>query len=750
MLKLKALKLVFSIIVLLLLPVIGNSIVNESGSFYQFLFGYEPGCAYDNWISHVAEGLVLPGYNDYAPWDRQTPGFGSFVYPDSTQTSQWNTVSNYFVNQQWTSVCEALISYSLPYDLVRFDDTDTGRQYYLLRERLNRNYDDNGTETLADDELGSFDLGWGLFVFNPQATNQIITTVPHPCDDYMSIPIAWKAFTQLNTRYFMISGAGREVMWTNQGTYTNSLTLSDPSRNAAHPLHLTYKHCADEVRTLLVNQNSILNREFSLQIHSYDTGHHIGYANCQMSAGNGQTCVNLPIRDLSRTVPDLINAAGYVIHAANTIGCNAVVQTGNFWAVNYNLHSFAFQDAEHFESVSNHIDLPGYSYNCQQQYTLNQWTNYDVYDPFCHVEMDELPDCYTQNDSTLAWFYGWDCDSLAWNERIRYQKALAYYQPLIDALASSLQHTFGMNDDHTPHTPVFTAAAMQSNSILRMTWLPLTEYDFHTWTIHLERKVYLGNGNYSIIDTLIYDRDIYPALADQALTGIDISGFPLGYHYKIWLTATDKSGRTSDASASRNIVTYSTSPLVTSLSFNRIQTDSKHISLSWTPVPENILINGYRIDRRFPDTYSWQNHATVPPATNCYTDSLFTQPDSLIYEYRIVTLGANGLTYSNSTLITGYFRCYPAPVITGISQPPDGFIRLQWQPVTHTLSGFADNPDYYLITKSSSPDFSSADTQSIEIASSEFNDTYPIIPVWQQRCFYRIKAMAGIRHQRIR
>lgn len=218
LLKLKALKLVFSIIVLLLLPVIGNSIVNESGSFYQFLFGYEPGCAYDNWISHVAEGLVLPGYNDYAPWDRQTPGFGSFVYPDSTQTSQWNTVSNYFVNQQWTSVCEALISYSLPYDLVRFDDTDTGRQYYLLRERLNRNYDDNGTETLADDELGSFDLGWGLFVFNPQATNQIITTVPHPCDDYMSIPIAWKAFTQLNTRYFMISGAGREVMWTNQRT----------------------------------------------------------------------------------------------------------------------------------------------------------------------------------------------------------------------------------------------------------------------------------------------------------------------------------------------------------------------------------------------------------------------------------------------------------------------------------------------------------------------------------------------------
>jgi len=739
---LKAFRLCIVLCIMLIASALCEGIVNESGSFYQFMFGYEAGSQYDNWITHVSEGIARPELNDYAPWDRQTNGFGSFVYPDSLQTLQWTTVSNHFILQQWTNVETALIQYGLPYDLVRFDDEDTGRQYFLLRERLNRDYDDNGTETPADDENGSYDLGWGLFVYNPQATCPIVITVPHPNDDYIGVPLAWKAFTQLNAQFMMISGAGREVMWTNQGTYTNSISQSDPSRNAAHPLHITYKMACNYIRALLLNQDSIIGREFSLQVHSYDTDLHLGYANCQVSAGYGQSCLNLPTRDLSQTQPDLINAAGYVIHPANTLGNNTEVLTNNFWAANYSLHPFYYYDGTHLQSVSNHIDLPGYSQNCQMLYTQSSWTNYDVYDPFFHIEMDELPDCYTQNDSTLAWFYGWESDSLAWNERTRYQKVLAFYQPWVDALETSLQPTFVMNDNHIPHVPVLANAVMVSNNVLRLSWQRLYEYDFSSWIILMQRKLYLGNGNYSIIDTLIFNRNNFSALADQATTQLDMFTVPQGYHYTIWMSAKDKSNRTSGVSNSLNIVTYALSPLVTNLSFDRALSDANHISIAWTPVPESTVISGYRIDRRFSEYTSWESLAVLGRNVDSYTDSVFTEPDSLSYEYGVTTLGASGQIYTPGTYCTGYFRCYPAAEMMSISNPPHGFVLLQWHPVTQTLGGFADLPDYYLITKSSAPDFSSPETLSFETLEVEYSDPAPILPIWQQKCFYKVTAMA--------
>jgi hypothetical protein len=723
-----------------LIPQYASAIVNETGSFYQFLLGYEPGTAYDNWVSHISEGLVSPGYNAYAPWDRQTNGFGSFVYPDSTMTDQWNVVSGYFADQEWTQCSNALLEYSLPYDLVHFTDTDTGRRYYMLREWLNRDYDDNGTETLTDDECGSFDLGWGLFVFNPDSTNPIITTVPHPNDDFIAIPLAWKAFTQLNTRFLMINGAGREVMWTNQGPYTNSSSLSDPSRNPFHPFHQTYKVCCDDIRVLMGVQNSLLGREFSLQVHSYDTSLHVGFANCQVSAGYGQSCINLPTRDLSQTQPDLINAAGYLIHPANSIGNNTEVTTSNFWAVNYNQHHFYFNDGTHAGLVSNYIDLPGYSQNCQMQYTLNQWTNYDVYDPFFHIEMDELPDCYAQNDSTLAWFYSWNSATSTWDERTRYRKVMAYYQPWIDALEISLQHTLPMNDNHTPTTPVLTSAAMVSNSTLRLIWQNLYEYDFSTWSINLERRIYLGNGNYIIIDTLKYDRTNHTSLADQANTTIDLSSIPAGYHYRIWMTATDKSNRRSALSNQLNIVTYISNPLVTNVHYDRTHSDEHQITIRWTAIPENIVVSNYRIERRFLSDFSWDYLALLPQSANTYSDHVFSLPDTLDYEYRVSTIGANGMTYYPSTTITGYLRCYPAPVLTNIPNPASGQRILSWQPIHQTQSGTSDNPDYYLIKKSSAVDFTAADTQIITVTGSAYHDTSPIA----DNCFYQVTAKAGL------
>jgi hypothetical protein len=734
--------LVFVIMAGLVMPFSLRGYIHETGSFRNFLMGSEPGCQYDNWLTHISEGIAYPGYNAYPPWDRQTNGFGAFTLPDSLLSWQWSVVDSFFVNQQWEDVDNALAEYNINYSLVRLDDSDTGRTYYMLRENLSHDYrDDNGTESTADDEEGSFDLGWGLVVFNPEALSSIVIMVPHPNDDYIAIPLAWRAFTQYNARYLMINGAGREVCWDSIGVYNNSHAISDPSRYAGHPLHNTYKRSCNEIRALLANMGSIIPREFSMQTHSYDTNLHIGFANCQVSAGNGQICPNLPIRDLALTRNDLIHNAGYVIHQPNTIGIHDAVLTNNFFAVNYSYHPFVFNDGEHQVTVSNNVDLPGYGANNQMLYSIDGWNSFDVYDPFFHIEMDELPDCYPQTNEALAWFYGYDAATQTWNLVNRYSKVLAYYQPWVDALQSSLNTTLLMDDYAPPQTPVITSSNLLYSSYAQLNWNRLYEYDFHTWKIAVERLTYLGNGNYTVEDTTFYDRDDFPELADQATTSVGI-GLQLGWHYRIRLAAVDKSNRISDYTPPVYFVTYSINPVVSNLQFRKTLTDNDQIGISWNPIPSTILIAGYRIERRYPGATNWEAIVTLPQAASSYIDGSFSYPDSLVYQYRVVTLGYSGQVFTPTTFCTGYFRAYPAPIVTSIEHLPDGQIELNWNAVTQTLSGNADTPDYYLVQKSSAPDFSGQEPQNSVSVDTQYLDNYTPGSEWEYKAFYRIRAMA--------
>ncbi|HJM46768.1 MAG TPA: hypothetical protein QGH56_02955, partial [Candidatus Marinimicrobia bacterium] len=60
--------------VILTLSVVYGEIIEETGSLKEFLAGTQEGIAYDNFISHISEGIADPGYNDYGPaWhDNQT------------------------------------------------------------------------------------------------------------------------------------------------------------------------------------------------------------------------------------------------------------------------------------------------------------------------------------------------------------------------------------------------------------------------------------------------------------------------------------------------------------------------------------------------------------------------------------------------------------------------------------------------------------------------------------------------------
>ena len=180
-------KKLFFLIISMLVWINAASIIVETASFTDFLYGNAEECEYDNWISHVVEGVADEGYNLYSPWDVQSEGFGTFILPDESMLEQWQYVIDAFLAGNYFATQNILDLYDFPYHVVEFNDTDTGNTYYLLREVLNfEYYDGNGTIDTYDDELGSFDYGWGLFIHNPQSTNPVILTVPHPNDDFIS------------------------------------------------------------------------------------------------------------------------------------------------------------------------------------------------------------------------------------------------------------------------------------------------------------------------------------------------------------------------------------------------------------------------------------------------------------------------------------------------------------------------------------------------------------------------------------
>jgi hypothetical protein len=109
-------------------------------------------------------------------------------------------------------------------------------------------YDDNGTADDYDDESGSFAYGWGLYISNPQATRPVIVTIPHPCDDFSTVPLGIESYKLWDAKYILFNGAGREVKWTNQAPFTNTKSLSDPTRVAAHPYNKAYQAFADDIR----------------------------------------------------------------------------------------------------------------------------------------------------------------------------------------------------------------------------------------------------------------------------------------------------------------------------------------------------------------------------------------------------------------------------------------------------------------------------------------------------------------------
>lgn len=675
--------LMFMLILLLVLPL--AAVIHETASLKHFLYGTEPNCAYDNWISHLAEGVAIQGYNTYAPYDKQTNGFGDFIVPTTDQLNTWGSIVDLFLDGLLDEAQTAIESAGYPYQVVIFDDTDTNITYRMLREIPDSSYvDNNGTLDSYDDEIGAFSYGWGLYIYNPSGTRPIVVTAPHPCDDFPSPSFALEAFQIWDGQFLLINGAGREVKWTNVGTYTNSKSISDPTRLTNHPFNICYKKFADKIRA------EFNHREFSPQIHTYDWNYHAGYPNVQISAGNNRLCPNLPIRDLSSRKLDMINKGHHIMIPANTVGFHSDVYLNDFYGVNYSTYPFVFDDGEHSYAVNDYIDLPAYSQNYQMIYTLTGWTDYDVFEPFLHVEMDELPNSYDLTENTYKWFYGWDESTQRWNYDHLFDNFRLYYLRWVYDLNSVLDETFQLNDQLVPPSPTGFAIYNQSLNSITLEWDKVDCYDFDTYEI-LYATDPIGTDNYQI-----FNRNNNPVLASPSCSSVTVTGLNNTSSYFFKIRTKDKNGNESVLS---NQITTIPAP-ANIVSFTVHGLDSA-VRLYWG-VGGQSNNQGFKIYRKTPE------QTTYTMIDSYLTNSALTNPTASSFTYWDYNV-SNGQNWDYMLSCTNtnnqeFFYNYPASA--AVRAIHSLYLRNNTSTLVDTLN-FAQNPfasdaqdTYYDITKS--------------------------------------------------
>ncbi|HPR18383.1 MAG TPA: fibronectin type III domain-containing protein, partial [Candidatus Cloacimonadota bacterium] len=623
--------------------------------------GNTAACAYDNWISHVSEGIALEDYNIYSPWDVQSNNFGDFLIGTEISLSIWNDAFELFTNGFYEAAQSVLTGAGFPYEVVQFTDSQTSRTYYLLRETLNMDYyDDNGTTTPDDDEIGSFDYGWGLFVFNPAASKPIIVTVPHPNDDYTTPVIGYECFRQWDAMFLMINGAGREVKWTEQGTYNNSKSLSDPTRIEDHAYTQAYEKACDYIRLLFGT------REFSAQIHSYDWDRHENHANCQVSGGYQVTNPNLPIRDLSDSHNDLINNSNYLILPQNTIGVHPDVFFDDYYAVKYSLYEYYFIDENGTTlSVNNSIDLPGYSGNRQMIYTQDGWNQFDVFEPFFHIEMDELPNCYDQTTANWNWFYGYDNSQQAFNFSDLFTNALAYYLPWIEAMTQTLQHALPPNDNLLPNPPENLVIESQSSTSIVLAWDFTSCYDLYTYAIDYADHPLAGN-EYATLD-----REDFYRLADPRQSTVSIANLALNTEYYFRLRTIDYSGNSSDPSPEISTIT---APAFIS-DFVAVGEDNQ-AHLFWNAEQQNgnLGFNVYLVDNGLQYLDGWQNNPALAGSTTpnqLYEFACDNLANNVIYTFALSCVNQAGTEYT----FTDPALCQTNDIFSLYVENPTGSVR---------------------------------------------------------------------------
>ena len=516
-------------------------IIYESGSLKDFIGGTCANCAYDNFISHTSEGIAQNGYNQYAPenLDIQSNGFGNYKIIDNQGTlSYWRDIFESFIDNNFTNTAFLLqdsIS-TFNYNLIEFNDTTVNKSFFMIRENLNLEYyDSNRVDNIYDDVQGSFDNGWGLYIINPESTNnQVVIELPHPNDDFISPYVGIEMFLQLDAFALLLAGAGREVKWTEQGNYNNDKSLSDPSRNANSPFHVFHEVLSDSLVNLGPHSPIVLH------VHSFDENDsHEGFNSIILSGGRDAKYVNLPIRDVSSENLDIINFTNeFPIYENqfNEFGSHPPVAIDQYYQVHYDSMFFYYGENNIYE-IPHAYELIGPYTAIQMDYLRNYFNNYSVYEPWVQVELDEMPELFNSLNISIDSIYSNELP-VTYNN---FSTAIEYYQPFTNSMNNYLNN-WNNNEDTTPPITINDLAVdFNGNHYVNLEWSRTDDPNFKSYKIHI-------SPDSSFNESISWDSNDIPAFEDIRTSNIVVSNLNPDSNYYFAIESIDYFNNNSNLS----------------------------------------------------------------------------------------------------------------------------------------------------------------------------------------------------------
>ncbi|MFA7331284.1 MAG: hypothetical protein WC326_09460 [Candidatus Delongbacteria bacterium] len=511
----------------------------ETGVFRNFMGGVEPACAYDNWISHISEGIARPGYNAYAPTalDPQTNGFGTFeVLEDDAHgdaiLSLFADLADSLLRDRGEGALARMQQVpDLDFDLLRFQDTETGGSFYMLREQLDTSYVDLNNTGTADDVTGSFRHGWGLFVFNPAAARpRWVVEAPHPNDDYPSSYLATDLFLDHGAGVLMVNGAGREVAYTGSpGAYTNSASLSDPSRNCLTPFAVIHERCVNFWR----EQGQL---ERTLQIHSYDDAAHRDLKSAVLSGGRNRRLNFSPLYDTGNGPTGLLNNLSDPVHAANALGFTHSAVSLLSYISTQSQNEIRVDGGTAGQEIWLTIspDLWGFPNSCQEADSHPAgYPDCHAGEDWVHVEMDELP-TISHTAGTSFWYGTSSGTPVGWGN---YGHSTDYFQPLFLALAEAEDSLAANRPTPAPTDPVNLSVTGVDVDAVDLAWTP-------TWSSHFESYEILADPSGTITpEARLFTSTDLDLLCWAPLKAVRVSGLDYRVNHAFLLRGLDQEGR---------------------------------------------------------------------------------------------------------------------------------------------------------------------------------------------------------------
>ena len=570
------------LIFILLFCSLRAEIVHEWGNLMSFLGGNAPNSSYDNWVSHVSEGIASEGYNYYGPdWnDIQTNGFGEYrlLEEGSPTLSYWEEIFTSFALGDTTTV-DSLLEDSLTsfrYELVIFQDTSFNRVYHMLREQIDSTFIDENQPTTEDDNVvGSFKNGWGLYIINPNASReQLIIQVPHPCDDFIAPYVAMDLFNTTDAFGFMINGAGREVEWSQVGNYSNSKSLSDPSRNP----HTVFQKFQEIITEPMV-QSGTPHYPMVFAVHSFDNGTHIPRKSVILAAGSNNSLTNKPIRDITQDHLDIINFTEEFPISENQFSTHDALHITEYYETYYD-DTHVFDNGETEVEITWATELRGPSNGVQMVHLHGITDGNTPFEPWIHVELDEKPmlfDSSSISDETI-YEYGLYPSGVENFSMIR-----DFYSPFIQGVESYLVHWETSVDNTPPDSIEFLFPIAKTDEGVVLEWLPGFDTNFKTYEIQYTPNTFEE-------DVFVWDVSNDGELSNMRTNQTIIPNIPYGESWQFRVRGVDVFNNVGDWSSPTTNILPGHSPPDTIVDFNDSSINFNSVS------DEDMAPNHYTID----------------------------------------------------------------------------------------------------------------------------------------------------------